>query len=223
MKDIEEARKLSQLMIRIGEQYGKKVSAFLTNMSEPLGFAIGNRLEVIEAMQTLKNQGPEDFTNLVIELAAALTVKAGLFKDVNAAKKEALNHLKNGLAYQKFEAFVAAQGGDLNAFDALEVGASTAIYADRDGVVSQMATLELGLEAMHLGAGRQTKEDPIDPQVGLVVPLKVGDTIKKGDLMVTVYHQGTLLESTIQRIKSHVHLVNHPVQKPALILERFNI
>jgi pyrimidine-nucleoside phosphorylase len=223
MKDIEEARKLSQLMIRIGEQYGKKVSAFLTNMSEPLGFAIGNRLEVIEAIQTLKNQGPEDFTNLVIELAAALTVKAGLFKDVNAAKKEALNHLKNGLAYQKFEAFVAAQGGDLNAFDALEVGASTAIYADRDGVVSQMATLELGLEAMHLGAGRQTKEDPIDPQVGLVVPLKVGDTIKKGDLMVTVYHQGTLLESTIQRIKSHVHLVNHPVQKPALILERFNI
>ncbi len=147
MKDIEEARKLSHLMIRIGEQYGKKVSAFLTNMSEPLGFAIGNRLEVIEAIQTLKNQGPEDFTNLVIELAAVLTVKAGLFKDVNAAKKEALNHLKNGLAYQKFEAFVAAQEGDLNAFDALEVGASTAIYADQDGVVSQMATLELGLRS----------------------------------------------------------------------------
>lgn len=223
MKDIEEARKLSHLMIRIGEQYGKKVSAFLTNMSEPLGFAIGNRLEVIEAIQTLKNEGPEDFTNLVVELAAALTVKAGIFKDVNDARKEALKHLENGFAYQKFEAFVAAQGGDLNAFYALDAGASTPIYADQEGYVSKMETLELGLEAMHLGAGRQTKEDFIDPQVGLVVPLKVGDSVQKGDLMMTVYHQGTLLESTIQRIKSHIHLVNHPVQKPALILERFNI
>lgn len=223
MKDIEEARKLSHLMIRIGEQYGKKVSAFLTNMSEPLGFAIGNRLEVIEAIQTLKNEGPEDFTNLVVELAAALTVKAGIFKDVNDARKEALKHLENGFAYQKFEAFVAAQGGDLKAFYALDAGASTPIYADQEGYVSKMETLELGLEAMHLGAGRQTKEDFIDPQVGLVVPLKVGDSVQKGDLMMTVYHQGTLLESTIQRIKSHIHLVNHPVQKPALILERFNI
>jgi len=223
MKDIEEARKLSHLMIRIGEQYGKKVSAFLTNMSEPLGFAIGNRLEVIEAIQTLKNEGPEDFTNLVVELAAALTVKAGLFKDVNDAKIEALKHLENGFAYQKFEAFVAAQGGDLNAFYALDEGTSTPIYADQDGFVAEMATLELGLEAMHLGAGRQTKEALIDPQVGLVVPLKVGDAVKKGDLMMTVYHQGTLSDSTLKRIKSHLHLVNHPVQKPALILERFNI
>ena len=223
MKDIETARELSQLMIDIGEQYGKKVSAFLTQMSEPLGHAIGNKLEVLEAIDTLKGQGPKDFTQLVVDLAAALTIKAGLFSDFETAKNVALKHLNNGQAYAKFEAFVQAQGGDLEAFYHLENPLITEIKAPRKGFIKQIETLKLGLEAMHLGAGRATKEDQINPRVGLVVPVKIGDYLNEGDVLLTVYHETALKDEDIVRYQSHFLWSDETVEVPPLILDRFNL
>lgn len=223
MKDIETARELSQLMIDIGEQYGKKVSAFLTQMSEPLGHAIGNKLEVLEAIDTLKGQGPKDFTQLVVDLAAALTIKAGLFSDFETAKNVALKHLENGQAYAKFEAFVQAQGGDLEAFYHLENPLITEIKAPRKGFIKQIETLKLGLEAMHLGAGRATKEDQINPRVGLVVPVKIGDYLNEGDVLLTVYHETALKDEDIVRYQSHFLWSDETVEVPPLILDRFNL
>lgn len=223
MKDIKTARELSQLMIDIGEQYGKKVSAFLTQMSEPLGHAIGNKLEVLEAIDTLKGQGPKDFTQLVVDLAAALTIKAGLFSDFETAKNVALKHLENGQAYAKFEAFVQAQGGDLEAFYHLENPLITEIKAPRKGFIKQIETLKLGLEAMHLGAGRATKEDQINPRVGLVVPVKIGDYLNEGDVLLTVFHETALKDEDIVRYQSHFLWSDETVEVPPLILDRFNL
>ena len=223
MKDLEEARKLSELMIDIGEQYGKKVSAFLTQMSEPLGFAIGNRLEVLEAIDTLKGQGPEDFTELVTELAATLTIKAGIHTDFEHAKKVALEQLNNGQAYEKFEAFIHAQGGDLKAFYDLKDPLVTEIKSPQKGYISHIETLQLGLEAMHLGAGRATKEDEINPRVGLWVPVKIGDFLEKEAPLLKVYHEKPLTDEDIARFQSLFTWQDNPVHKPALILDRFNI
>lgn len=223
MKDLDEARTLSKLMIDIGEQYGKKVSAFLTHMSEPLGFAIGNQLEVLEAIDTLKGQGPQDFTELVIDLAAALTIKAGLYDDFEDAKSSAKLHLQNGQAYQKFDAFIKAQGGDLDAFYQLEKPLMTEIKAPRSGYIAKIETLKLGLEAMHLGAGRATKEDEINPRVGLIVPVKIGDYIQKDDVLMTVYHENPLSNEDISRYQSHFAWSDDLVSQSSLILDRFNI
>lgn len=223
MKDIEEARTLSQLMIDIGEQYGKKVSAFLTQMSEPLGHAIGNRLEVIEAIDTLKGKGPEDFTALVLELAASLTMKAGLFNDFKTAHQAAKDHIKSLQAYHKFEAFVKAQGGDLDAFYAIKDPLKTEVYAPKKGTISSIQTLKIGLEAMHLGAGRATKDDLINPNVGLVVPVKVGQVLEEGELLMTVYHETPLKESDITRLQGLFSFSDQPVQPSPLILDRLNL
>jgi len=209
--------------VDIGEQYGKKVSAFLTQMSEPLGFAIGNRLEVLEAIDTLKGQGPKDFTELVTELAATLTIKAGIHTDFEHAKKVALEQLNNGQAYEKFEAFIHAQGGDLKAFYDLKDPLVTEIKSPQKGYISHIETLQLGLEAMHLGAGRATKEDEINPRVGLWVPVKIGNFLEKEALLLKVYHEKPLTDEDIARFQSLFTWQDNPVNKPALILDRFNI
>lgn len=223
MKDLEKARTLATLMIDIGEQYGKKVSAFLTQMSEPLGFAIGNQLEVLEAIDTLKGQGPQDFTELVIELAAALTIKAGVYDAFDTAKNAAIEQLQNGQAYLKFEAFIKAQGGDLDAFNQLKKPRITEIKAPRSGYIAKIETLKLGLEAMHLGAGRATKEDQINPRVGLIVPVKIGNYISQGDRLMTVYHEHPLKDEDKLRYQSYIKWSEEAVQPASLILDRLNI
>ena len=223
MKDKATALELSKRMVAIGEMYGKQVSALLTNMSEPLGHAIGNRLEVLEAIDTLKGKGPADFRHLVIELAAALTVKAGVVQTLEAARELAKTQLDNGQAYQKFEAFIAAQGGDLEAFYQKPDVLKTEIVALKSGYIHRMNTLELGLEAMHLGAGRQTKDDVIDPDVGLLVVAKVGLNVTQGDLLATVYHRSGLTDEAIKRIQNHFVIEEQFVDRAPLILERINI
>ncbi len=223
MKDKATALELSKRMVSIGEMYGKQVSALLTNMSEPLGHAIGNRLEVLEAIDTLKGEGPADFRHLVIELAATLTVKAGVLKTLEAAREMAALHLDNGQAYQKFEAFITAQGGNLAAFYQKPDVLKTDIVALKSGYIHRMNTLELGFEAMHLGAGRQTKVDVIDPDVGLVVVAKVGLNVMQGDLLATVYHRSALSSEGLKRIQSHFVIEDTFIDEAPLILERINI
>lgn len=187
MKSQEEATRLAELMVDIGTQYGKTVTAFLTHMGEPLGEAIGNRLEVLEAMDALNGEGPEDFRELLVELAGAITYKAKLYPSFEAAKKAAAAILASGQATATFASFVGAQGGDLDAFKENPGLSPQRLTASEAGTVHSIDAQVLGLQAMHLGAGRATKEAVIDPEVGLKVLVRTGDRVEVGDPLVDVY------------------------------------
>ncbi len=220
MKTEAEAETLATLMVGIGKRYGKAVSAFLTHMDEPLGEAIGNRLEVIEAMAALNGEGPDDFTQLLIELAGAITYKAKLFSSLEAATKEAARVLESGEAYPKFEAFVQAQGGDLNTFVDTPNLKPVQVKAPQRGVIQSIEALELGLAAMHLGAGRAKKDDTIDPLVGLKVLKRVGDALEKGEPLVEVYARGSFDEAAIL---GAFHISETKRETPALILKKIGL
>lgn len=220
MKSKEDAILLAKRMVKIGEMYGKKVSAFLTNMDEPLGYAIGNRLEVLEAMDTLKGKGPKDFTELVVALAATITFKAGLFASYDEANQVALQKLSSLEAYTVFESFVKAQEGDLAAFFKDPGLKAVSLTAQSSGTIGQMDALELGLHAMHLGAGRATKDDEIDPRVGLRVLKKVGDAVQKGETLVEVYAAHPFDGEAILKA---ITIQPGPVQRPALIIDTIGI
>lgn len=222
MKTPKEAKELATLMVSIGEDYGKKVVAFLTNMHEPLGFAVGNKLEVLEAIDTLKGEGPEDFKGLIISLASAILVLANLAPDLNDANKQVIEVLKNQSAYQTFETMVKRQSGDLDAFLNQPPVSKTVVYAKEEGYVKKINALDVGLSAMHLGAGRQTKEDTVDHQVGLKVLVKTGDFIKKESPLIEIYHQPSQ-SLALKDYESLIEITKEIIEKPKLVLQTIGI
>ena len=186
MTDLEEAKKLAILMVQIGKLAGKSVKAILTNMDEPLGYAVGNTLEVIEAIETLKGNGPKDLESVVLEIGSYLLEDAGIAK-----KADAVNLLKskiaNGEALQKLVDLVKAQGGDasyiLNPSKFQKAKNLLPLIAKEDGYIDSMTTIDIGLAAAYLGAGRETVDGVIDPAVGIVFKKKIGDYVKKGDVI----------------------------------------
>jgi pyrimidine-nucleoside phosphorylase len=184
MEDVDQARRLAKTMVEIGRALGKDTMAELTDMSQPLGMAVGNQLEVQEAIDTLLGRGPSDFTELCITLATTIVDAAGI-PNAQAVVEEAL---RSGSAYERFVTFVTYQGGDLKAFAALPAApVITTVRATRSGMVSRFDTKRVGLSAMFLGAGRQTKEDTIDMAVGVKVLKKIGDSVVKGDVLFEVH------------------------------------
>ena len=184
MNDIDQAKELASTMVKIGQHFGKQTMAQLSDMNQPLGSAVGNALEVDEAIQTLKGHGPKDFTELCLSLATSIVDVAGI-QNARAVVEEAL---ASGKAYQQFETFVAYQGGDLNAFQHRSKAAVvTSIPAPRDGVIAGFATKDIGRAAMLLGAGRQTKDDVIDMAVGLLVKVKIGQRVQQGDVLFELH------------------------------------
>ena len=184
MKSLEDAKKLAETMISIGKKFNKIVICILTNMSEPLGYAIGNSLEVKESIDTLKGYGPLDLTELVIKIASLILNKVNNV-DLDEARDLCLKKLNNGDAYNKFEELVSCQHGDLN-----EMKISNRIFsvrASKSGYINKIDALGLGEIARIIGAGRLTKDDTIDPTVGLVLSKKVGDYVEKNDELVKVY------------------------------------
>ena len=220
MKDASEAEALARVMVKIGEQYGKKVTAFLTNMNEPLGEAIGNRLEVLEAINALNGQGPADFRHLIIDLAAAITYQAALYPTYEVAQNAAQTALDNGQAYARFEAFIKAQGGDLEAFLHTDSLAPVRVKAPHSGTVQSMAALDLGLAAMHLGAGRAKKDDVIDPMVGLKIFKKIGDSVQKGEVMAEIYSRTVADDSAVLKA---ITLGEKAVENPPLIVKKIGL
>lgn len=190
MNTVEDSLELAKEMVGIGEAAGKKTVALITNMDIPLGNNIGNSLEVIEAVETLKNQGPEDLTKVCVELAANMLYLAekGDMETCYARVQEAL---ENGAALQKFVEMVEAQGGDSQVI--LEVdkfekaGLEREVLSPYDGYITFMDTKECGIAACILGAGRETKEDSIDYSAGIVLKKKTGDKICKGDVLAVLY------------------------------------
>ena len=184
MKSLDEAKMLSQTMINIGKHFNKEVICILTDMDEPLGLAIGNSLEVQEAIDTLHGYGPVDVMELIVNIAA-LIVKRIKKIDIEEAKALCLKQLNNGNAYHKFEELVEAQHGNLKDMKISERVFS--IKSPKEGYLTKINALGLGEIARIIGAGRLIKEDVIDPTVGLVLTHKVGDYVNTNDELVKVY------------------------------------
>ena len=180
MKTLEDAKQLAQAMVEIGRDAQRQTVAFLTDMNQPLGLAIGNALEVKEAIETLKGHGPKDLEELVLQLASQMVVLAKKAPDVETAYEQLKEKLHSGEAFNKFKEFVQAQGGDVAQIENPDLlpkaDSIIPVKASQSGYVHQIDALSIGLAAMKLGAGRATKDDMIDMAVGVVLDKKVGDS-----------------------------------------------
>ena len=187
MKTAEQAENLARKMVEVGRLTGRPTTALLTAMDEPLGKAIGNALEVAEAVQILRGEGGSArLKEVSLALAAEMLLMHGSVKDKEQARERLEKVLTSGAAYEKFAELVSAQGGDLNR-PLPKAGTVVIVCADADGYVAEIAALELGNVAMQLGAGRKTKADVIDPAAGLVLRAAVGDYVHKGDLLAELH------------------------------------
>lgn len=191
MKGSEDAEKLAKTMIEIGTRAGRKMTAVISNMDEPLGYAVGNALEVKEAVEMLQGNGPEDFTELVYTLGAYMLTAAGKAETIDGAIQMIEQSVKSGKAMSKFLEFVQAQGGDIQAVkDVSKLPKAYIIEeipAKTDGFVSRIETEEIGICSLILGGGRETKDSVIDPSVGLILRKKVGDTVRKGEILAEIH------------------------------------
>lgn len=205
IKDIEQSRELARRMVAIGKGAGRETVAMLTSMDEPLGYAIGNNLEVKEAIETLKGNGPEDLREVCLALAGMMLVlgKEGL--SYEEGKELAQEALDSGAAYKKFTAMVEGQGGDLSYIENPDKFEKAAYYGELtsrgDGYISQMDTEGIGITAGILGAGRETKESKIDYSAGIIMKRKLGDRVHKGDVIATLY---SAIEEKLDRAKIYM-------------------
>ena len=214
VSNLEEAKKLGSLMVKIGKMNNKNTACLITNMNEPLGYAVGNSLEVIESIDTLKGKGPEDLTNLVISLATIMTAY-GLNISEEEAKEKVKENLYNGKAYEKFKEWVEAQGGDESGIEVSEKYIE--IKSKEKGYIKSIDALEIGKLARSLGAGRLTKDDIIDSKVGIVLNKKVGDTIEIGEKLLTVYYTEKQIKE--DDIYNCFEITKEKVDKPKLIID----
>ncbi len=189
--NLKEAKQLGSLMVKIGNMSGKETVCVLTNMDEPLGFAIGNSLEVLESIQTLQGKGPKDLTQLVTKLGAIM-VSLNSKISIEDASKKIQENLNNGKAYEKFLTWVKAQGGNIEKIQTSKH--KEEIKSKEDGYISHINALELGKLARKIGAGRLTKEDVINPKVGFVLNKKVGDKVSKGQTLITMHYDDLKVE-----------------------------
>lgn len=191
MKDISSAEELARTMVNIGKSLNKDTRAVITDMNQPLGCAIGNSLEVIEACQTLKGKGPKDLEELCLSLGAIILNQAEIEKDYDNAKKLLKEKIDNGEAFKKLQQLIKAEGGDISYLEDYskfkQAKHIKKIYASKAGYVESINALSVGEIAMHLGAGRATKNDVIDPSSGIVLNKKVGDKVCVNDLLATIY------------------------------------
>lgn len=205
MKTVEDAKKLARAMVEIGAEVGRETVAVISNMNEPLGFAIGNSLEVKEAVLTMHGRGPKDFEEVCTELAANMLylAKKG---EVRELKKEIYLRLRNGVAFSKFKEFITAQGGDINTVEDLSLlpGAEKEekLLSLKSGYISRIDAEKLGIAAMLLGGGRAKKSDTIDYGVGIVLSKKIGDYVNTGEEIATLYINNT------EKISEAISLIN---------------
>ncbi|AZU64253.1 pyrimidine-nucleoside phosphorylase [Neobacillus mesonae] len=221
MKNLEDAKDLAQTMVDIGNGVGRKTKAIISDMSQPLGFAVGNALEVKEAIDTLKGQGPEDLHELCLTLGSYMVVLAEKAADTNQAREMLEKSIRNGKALETFKIFLAAQGGDASVVDdpaKLPTASYTVeVLAKQSGYVAEIAAEEIGIAAMLLGAGRATKESVIDLAVGVMLHKKVGDYIQPGEALVTIHSNQENVEEVIEKIYATYRLADEKVEKPTLI------
>ena len=210
METLEDAEALAHAMVSIGNNVGRNTMAIISDMSQPLGRAIGNALELKEAIDTLNGKGPEDLTELVLTLGSQMVVLANRAITLEEARQLLNEAIENGSALEKFKTFLENQGGDASVVDAPEL-LPTATYqieykAQSSGVVSELIANEIGVASMMLGAGRQTKEDEIDLSVGIVLNKKVGDVVKEGESLLTIHSNRENVDDVIKKLDESIEI-----------------
>ncbi|MBF0780089.1 MULTISPECIES: pyrimidine-nucleoside phosphorylase [unclassified Granulicatella] len=206
MKTVEEAEQLAREMVAIGKQVGRQTMAIISNMDQPLGVAVGNANEVIEAIETLKGNGPSDLTELCLVLGSQMVYLASGAKSIAEAREKLEENIRNGKALDVLKTFISSQGGDASIVDDVtklpQAKWNYDICAKTDGYVTNIVANDIGVAAMMLGAGRATKESEIDLSVGVSVLKKVGDAVKSGDVLAKIHTNRTDNEEVIQKIQN---------------------
>ena len=222
MKTYEDALKLSQLMVKIGELADRETVAYITDMDQPLGMAIGNAIEIIEAVETLKGSGHTDLLSLCLELASEMMFLADVEKDKTKALEKLNSNIKTGKALAKFKEIVANQGGNPKVLEDYSL-LPTAQYelevkAEKDIYVKSIDAIKLGLTAMKIGAGRQQKDDIIDPAVGVWLYKKVGDEVRHGETFAKILaNDEGKLHWAFGEVKDSFEFSTEPVDKRKVI------
>ncbi|AUI37984.1 pyrimidine-nucleoside phosphorylase [Geobacillus sp. LEMMJ02] len=223
MKELDEARRLARAMVDIGKRVGRRTMAVISDMSQPLGYAVGNALEVKEAIETLKGDGPHDLTELCLTLGSHMVYLAEKAPSLDEARRLLEEAIRSGAAIAAFKTFLAAQGGDASVVDDLDklpkAAYTSTVTAAADGYVAEMAADDIGTAAMWLGAGRAKKEDVIDLAVGIVLHKKIGDRVQKGEALATIHSNRPDVLDVKEKIEGAVRLSPQPVARPPLIYE----
>lgn len=223
----EEAETLAKLMVEIGNHFGKNVQAEITSMNQPLGLAIGNILEVKEAIDTLHNRGPKDFVELCLSSGATMLLQAGIYNERDKAVAALKQTLEDDSAYKIFRSFVKAQNGDISYIDdpsKFPISMySIPVRSVKSGYISKIDTMALGVSSMTLGAGRETLDDVIDPAAGIILSKKLGDKVAKGDVILTLYTEKPGMESLVSSILNNFDFSDDPIEVPSPVEERISL
>ena len=220
MKNLDDARRLAHTMVRIGKLANRQTMAVISDMSQPLGEAIGNSLEVVEAIETLQGNGPEDLVEMCYALGSQMVVLANKAATLTEAKAMLQESLESGQAWQKFKEMIAHQGGDVSYVEQPEK-LLTAAYeielpAKQTGQITKLVANEIGIAAMMLGAGRRTKEEQIDHAVGLKLHKKVGATIQAGESLLTIYSQTEDVSEVMELLYQAIEIGQTGVEPPLI-------
>jgi pyrimidine-nucleoside phosphorylase len=224
METLEDARQLARMMVNIGELAGRDVVALLSDMNQPLGNAVGNSLEVVEAVETLKDNGPEDFLEHCLHVSAHMLVLGKRTNDLTQGRAMAEKSIADGSALEKFRVLVEAQGGDVSYVDDLSrfprAKYLKVVESPQSGYVAQIQARTVGEAAVALGAGRARKSDPIDHAVGFLIHRKVGDQVKAGEPLFTIHanDEEKLLQAREAVLSAHV-FSTEPVERLPLFYE----
>ncbi|MGI6703339.1 MAG: pyrimidine-nucleoside phosphorylase [Clostridia bacterium] len=225
MKETKDALELARTMVHIGNSSGKRTMAVISDMSQPLGNAVGNALEVREAIDTIKGEGPEDFYGLCRELGAAMLILGEKASDWGQGRRMIDGIVTSGRAVSKFREFIKNQGGDPDVIEYPDrilpkSKEQVIVRAESHGYITSLDAEKIGIGAMLLGAGRSKKEDVIDPAVGLLMNKKIGMPVRKGQAIATLHiNSRANLEQAVELIRSAVTVAEGPVHKPVLIKE----
>lgn len=218
MKDIESAEKLAQVMVKIGKEMKRNTIAILSNMDQPLGNSVGNKIEVQEVVRFLRdNIWENDLYELSVEIATYMYLLSGKIDNLDKAKEKVIEVIRNESAYNKFTEFVNAQGGNIESIEKLDVKHQIDIVSEQDGYVKEINSEEVGIATMMLGAGRERKEDSIDHEVGVKLHVKIGDKISKGDKLFTIYSNKDNNDDVKTKLANSITITKEEVTKPPVI------
>lgn len=223
METLEDAKVLAKTMIEIGKHCNKDTRATISSMSQPLGNAIGNSLEVIEAIETLKGNGPKDLVDLCLNAGSVMLVQAKLYDDEKTAYQALEEVINSGKGLEKLKEMVKAQGGDVSYIENTELfekpGVIIELSSKQNGYVKALEAKNLGIVSMKLGGGRMTKDQDVDHAVGLVLNKKIGDYVKEGEKLLTIYARDEVSQELLDELYQAYTIVDEFVDKPILIEE----
>ncbi len=222
--DYKEAEKLCRTMVDIGSRSGKHTIGVMTNMDQPLGKAVGNSLEIIESIETLKGRGEQDILDVTFGLGSAMLVAAKKVPDFESARKLLEEKLNDGSALKVFSEFIKFQKGDNRVIDDYSLFGKTKITSDltawQDGTISKIDAFEVGMSAIDIGAGRRQKEDNIDHTAGFIFNKNVGDKVKRGESIVTIHtNKKNTIKAASERLKKSIVISDKEVKKPEMIFK----